>query len=261
MCDRGESWMLQQSHESDPDANVLISGRKAFRTNEMMPNDMQQAPIVNHSGNDHGARGNQIVAQDMDYDSHNVHQRSRSGVQYSADGNRAIVQHDERASDATVRIFPAVDQRRAEVEHQANGRRAISGVQHSAGQRPSVPYAPYTATPAPKITPMSYRNEAHTARHPVVAYATNDIMPMMLVATPIADSEARGSQSSAMRIQHTPVQQSQRTLVKDKVAALETNIKRFGQDTTKGPTLYHLSSLDDGDSADWPRQTSTHHAG
>jgi hypothetical protein len=159
----------------------------------------------------------------------------------------------ERASHTNVRAYPAVEQRRAEMEHQASGYRALSGVQHSAGQRPSMPYAPYTTTPAPKTTPMSYGNEAHTARHPVAAYTTDDIMPMMPVTTPIA----HGSQSSAMPSQHIPAQHTQCTLVKDKVAALETHINIFGQDTTKGPTVFLLSSLDDGDSADW-HQTNQH---
>jgi hypothetical protein len=40
MYDRGASWMLQQSHESDPDTNVMIHGREALRTNDMMLNDI-----------------------------------------------------------------------------------------------------------------------------------------------------------------------------------------------------------------------------
>jgi hypothetical protein len=36
---------------------------------------------------------------------------------------------------------------------------------------------------------MSYGNETHAASHPVVAHATDDIMPMMPVTLPVADSE------------------------------------------------------------------------
>jgi hypothetical protein len=80
--------------------------------------------------------------------------------------------------------------------------------------------------------------------------ANNDIMPMMPTITSIAVSEAHGSQHPATPNQQTPAQQPQRTLVKDKVAVLETNIKRFDQDAAKGAMTYNMSSLDDGDSAD-----------
>jgi hypothetical protein len=70
MYDRDESWMLQQSHESDADIHVMLHGRKALRTNDVMLNDVQQVPIANHSGNQHAASGSQMVAQDTEYAGH-----------------------------------------------------------------------------------------------------------------------------------------------------------------------------------------------
>jgi hypothetical protein len=115
----------------------------------------------------------------------------------------------------------------------------------------------HTTTPPPKTTPRSYGNEAHAACHPVVAHTTNDIMPMMPVTLQVADSRAHGSQFSAMPNQHTLVQSQQSTFVKAKVAIVETHIKRLGQETTKGPMVFRMSTLDDGDSADW-HQTNQH---
>jgi hypothetical protein len=89
--------MLQQSHESCADINVMLRDRKAFRTNDVMLNNMQQVPLANHSGRRHAASGNQMVAQDAEYASRNVHRRNPSGIQHFADGNRVMVQHDERA--------------------------------------------------------------------------------------------------------------------------------------------------------------------
>jgi hypothetical protein len=83
MYDRGASWMLQQSHESDPDTNVMIHGRETLRTNDMMLNDIcnrYPSPTI-------GAR--KILQADT--------RRNPSGVQYSADRNRVMVHHDGRA--------------------------------------------------------------------------------------------------------------------------------------------------------------------
>jgi hypothetical protein len=51
MYDRDESWMLQQPHESDPDTNVMINGRKSLRTNDMMLDDVKQMHTANRNGN------------------------------------------------------------------------------------------------------------------------------------------------------------------------------------------------------------------
>jgi hypothetical protein len=123
-----------------------------------------------------------------------------------------------------------------------------------------MPYAPHTGytgnttTPAPKTTPMIYGSEVHAARHPVVAYTIHDVVPMMPTTTPTNDSEALGCQSPNRNM---PAQPQLRIPVQDQVAALETDIRRFAQDTAKGPILFRLSSLDDGDSADW-HQTNQH---
>jgi hypothetical protein len=82
MYDREESWVLQQSHESDRDTNFMINGRNALRSNsnDMMQNDMPQMHVANRSGNDHATHGHQMVVQGMGSGSHHVHQRNPSGV-------------------------------------------------------------------------------------------------------------------------------------------------------------------------------------
>jgi hypothetical protein len=89
------------------------------------------------------------------------------------------------------------------------------------------------------------------------------IMPTTLTAN---DLDARGSLSSSQgnargshaSSQSLPGQRHTRERVKDRVAAWETDVKRFGQDATKKPEVFRVSQSDDvddeGDSADW-RQT------
>jgi hypothetical protein len=77
MFDRDGSWVLQQSHESAPDANLMANIRRAIRTSDnTMHDDMQRSPSNYYEH--HPTR--QEAAQDMDYDVHYEHQRQHVGV-------------------------------------------------------------------------------------------------------------------------------------------------------------------------------------
>jgi hypothetical protein len=172
-----------------------------------------------------------------------------------------MMQRDEptRTSRNTTRTFQDAERRLAELDHLANGCRVGSGVQHFAGLRPGTPYAHTdNTTPAPKITPMIYESEVLTDRCPAVAYNNNDVAQTMPTTITANDPEARGSQSPSQSI---PARQQTRRAVKERVAAWEADIKRFGQGAMKGPEVFRVSHIDDvdddGDSADW-YQTNRH---